>query len=163
MSDCLYCDELSGKSTNVFHRSRSGLLAARWDNYPLTPGHAEIIPVHHVERTADMSLGQLSEMLVFAREVQMVISTIDLTEVYWRMCRSPVDYTAAIFVKKALDRSRLLSPVPLGYNWGLNDGEAAGQSVRHVHLHVIPRWEGDVPEPRGGIRNMFPGDLYAGL
>lgn len=160
---CLYCDELSGESTNVFHRSKSGLLAARWDQYPLTPGHAEIIPVHHVARTADMSLGQLSEMLVFAREVQMVISMTDLTEIYWRMSRTPVDHTAAIFVKKALDRSRQLPREPHGYNWGLNDGEAAGQTVRHVHLHVVPRWEGDVPEPRGGIRNMFPHDLYAGV
>lgn len=41
-------------------------------------------------------------------------------------------------------------------NYGLNDGDAAGQTVGHVHLHVIPRRTGDVPDPRGGIRWVLP-------
>jgi diadenosine tetraphosphate (Ap4A) HIT family hydrolase len=41
---------------------------------------------------------------------------------------------------------------PDGYNIGVNVGKAAGQSRMHVHLHLIPRYEGDVPDPRGGIR-----------
>ena len=41
---------------------------------------------------------------------------------------------------------------PDGLNVGLNDGLAAGQTVMHAHLHVIPRWVGDVPDPRGGVR-----------
>lgn len=45
---------------------------------------------------------------------------------------------------------------PAGFNLGLNDGTAAGQTVAHVHLHVIPRYEGDVPDPRGGIRWVIP-------
>ena len=45
---------------------------------------------------------------------------------------------------------------PAGYNMGINDGEAAGQTVGHLHLHVIPRYEGDVPDPRGGIRWVIP-------
>ena len=45
---------------------------------------------------------------------------------------------------------------PNGYNMGINDGEAAGQTVGHLHLHVIPRYEGDVPDPRGGIRWVIP-------
>lgn len=40
---------------------------------------------------------------------------------------------------------------------GINDGPAAGQTVPHLHLHVIPRRPGDVPEPRGGIRGVIPG------
>src|SRR3954471_23667515 len=43
---------------------------------------------------------------------------------------------------------------PDGYNIGLNIGAAAGQSVDHVHLHVIPRYAGDVPDPRGGVRHV---------
>lgn len=45
---------------------------------------------------------------------------------------------------------------PGGYNIGLNDGAVAGQSVPHVHLHLIPRHAGDVPDPRGGIRWVLP-------
>ena len=41
---------------------------------------------------------------------------------------------------------------PDGYNIGVNDGPAAGQTVPHLHIHLIPRFTGDVPDPRGGIR-----------
>ena len=43
---------------------------------------------------------------------------------------------------------------PDGYNIGINDGAAAGQTVMHVHMHVIPRYRGDRPDPRGGIRTF---------
>jgi diadenosine tetraphosphate (Ap4A) HIT family hydrolase len=39
---------------------------------------------------------------------------------------------------------------------GVNDGEAAGQTVGHAHIHVIPRYAGDVPDPRGGVRWVIP-------
>lgn len=48
---------------------------------------------------------------------------------------------------------------PDGYNIGINIGVAGGQGIAHVHLHVIPRYQGDVPNPRGGIRNLFPCEL----
>ncbi len=41
---------------------------------------------------------------------------------------------------------------PSGYNVGINVGGAAGQTVWHAHVHVIPRYEGDVDDPRGGVR-----------
>jgi diadenosine tetraphosphate (Ap4A) HIT family hydrolase len=46
---------------------------------------------------------------------------------------------------------------PDGFNVGVNSGEAAGQSVWHAHIHVIPRYAADVPNPRGGVRNIIPG------
>jgi diadenosine tetraphosphate (Ap4A) HIT family hydrolase len=46
--------------------------------------------------------------------------------------------------------------MPDGYNIGVNVGEAAGQTVAHAHLHVIPRYHGDVPDPRGGVRWIIP-------
>jgi superfamily II DNA or RNA helicase/diadenosine tetraphosphate (Ap4A) HIT family hydrolase/HKD family nuclease/SOS-response transcriptional repressor LexA len=58
-------------------------------------------------------------------------------------------------VKSILDES--LKPKPDGYNVGFNAGEAAGQTVPHVHIHVIPRYKGDVADPRGGIRHVIPG------
>ena len=45
---------------------------------------------------------------------------------------------------------------PDGYNIGVNVGEAAGQSIFHVHMHLIPRYQGDVPNPRGGVRGVIP-------
>lgn len=43
------------------------------------------------------------------------------------------------------------------YNIGINVGETAGQTVMHVHLHLIPRYAGDVDNPRGGVRGVIPG------
>ena len=45
---------------------------------------------------------------------------------------------------------------PDGYNIGINSGKAAGQTVMHMHVHVIPRYAGDVDDPRGGIRGVIP-------
>ncbi len=45
---------------------------------------------------------------------------------------------------------------PAGYNIGINDGIAAGQTVPHLHIHLIPRYEGDRDDPRGGIRWVLP-------
>lgn len=44
-----------------------------------------------------------------------------------------------------------------GYNIGINIGEVAGQSVMHCHVHLIPRYKGDVEDPYGGVRNIIPG------
>ena len=46
---------------------------------------------------------------------------------------------------------------PDGYNVGFNAGEAAGQTVMHLHVHVIPRYRGDCADPTGGIRHVIPG------
>ena len=57
----------------------------------------------------------------------------------------------------AIVRERLLAEHrPDGFNIGLNVGEAGGQTVGHAHVHVIPRFRGDVPDPRGGVRWVIP-------
>ena len=47
-----------------------------------------------------------------------------------------------------------------GVNVGVNSGVAAGQTVDHAHVHVIPRRLGDVPDPRGGVRHVIPGRAH---
>lgn len=56
------------------------------------------------------------------------------------------------FAKKDIDRLHS----PAAYNIGINDGKEAGQTVPHLHMHLIPRYKGDVEDPRGGIRWIMP-------
>ena len=49
---------------------------------------------------------------------------------------------------------------PDGYNIGVNVGPAAGQSIFHVHIHIIPRYKGDVENPQGGVRHVVPKKAY---
>lgn len=69
----------------------------------------------------------------------------------------PADEQAAVWDLVGDVRSALTSSHdPDGFNIGVNDGEAAGQTVQHAHVHVIPRYGGDVEDPRGGIRWVVP-------
>ena len=45
---------------------------------------------------------------------------------------------------------------PAGYNIGVNVGVAAGQTIMHLHIHLIPRYNGDCVNPRGGVRGVIP-------
>jgi superfamily II DNA or RNA helicase/HKD family nuclease/diadenosine tetraphosphate (Ap4A) HIT family hydrolase len=67
---------------------------------------------------------------------------------------------AIVVLKAQLDAE--LRPRPDGYNVGFNAGEAAGQTVMHLHVHVIPRYTGDVDDPRGGIRGAIPSKRICG-
>ena len=72
-----------------------------------------------------------------------VASLFDLTDdeqaAIWKAVRA---------AKEALDSAFQ----PAGYNVGVNVGAAAGQTVMHAHVHIIPRYKGDTPDPRGGVR-----------
>jgi diadenosine tetraphosphate (Ap4A) HIT family hydrolase len=64
---------------------------------------------------------------------------------------------AALFELLGQTRQQLLDELsPNGFNIGINDGAAAGQTVMHLHIHLIPRYVGDQPDPRGGVRWIFP-------
>lgn len=61
---------------------------------------------------------------------------------------------------KLVDEAKMLldeAYAPTGYNIGVNVGEAAGQTIMHAHMHVIPRYRGDTPSPRGGVRGVILG------
>ena len=81
----------------------------------------------------------------------------------------PVRHVASFFDATPSERQAMLTLLdmaklqlqaefgPAGYNIGINDGAAAGQTVGQIHVHVIPRYQGDVPDPRGGVRYVIPG------
>lgn len=67
------------------------------------------------------------------------------------------DELAAVWRLVSAVREQLLTDLnPDGFNIGINDGGAAGQTIPHAHVHVIPRFQGDVPDPRGGVRWIIP-------
>ena len=68
--------------------------------------------------------------------------------------------------KQSIDRALMVMKSKLdkdfqpdGYNIGINNGEAAGQTIMHLHVHLIPRYHGDTPHPRGGVRGVIPGKM----
>lgn len=65
--------------------------------------------------------------------------------------RSAID--DLVFAGKALLDGKFK---PDGYNIGINCGEAAGQTIFHVHVHLIPRYKDDMDDPRGGVRGVIP-------
>ena len=101
----------------------SPLSVAFSDGFPVSPGHALIIPKRHVSSFFDLSQEERQDLLNLANSVKQIVE-----ERYH----------------------------PDGYNIGVNVGEAAGQSIFHVHMHLIPRYQGDVPNPRGGVRGVIP-------
>ena len=80
----------------------------------------------------------------------------------------PKRHVQSFFELKAIEKAAILQAMdvaketldkklsPDGYNIGINDGEAAGQTVMHLPVHLIPRYKGDTEDPRGGIRHLFP-------
>jgi diadenosine tetraphosphate (Ap4A) HIT family hydrolase len=67
------------------------------------------------------------------------------------------DEQIEIFQLLAVARHRLEEThQPASYNIGINDGPAAGQTVPHLHVHLIPRYSGDQKDPRGGVRWLIP-------
>ena len=101
----------------------NALAVAVYDGFPVSPGHALIIPRRHIaslfEATAD-ERGALLDLLAETRGL-------------------------------LLQRFH-----PDSFNIGINDGPAAGQTVMHLHIHLIPRYGGDTADPRGGVRWIMP-------
>lgn len=80
----------------------------------------------------------------------------------------PVRHVASFFDATSAEREAMLALLdtakqqleaefgPAGYNIGINDGVAAEQTIGHLHMHLIPRYPGDMPDPRGGVRWVIP-------
>ena len=113
---------LNPDPTRVFYRST--LVLGIWDAFPVSPGHALLVPTRLVPTWFEAT----------PEEQQALIKAINVA-------------------KPAIEEQH---GTPDGYNIGINVGEAAGQTVFHLHVHVIPRFKGDVADPRGGVRHVIP-------
>lgn len=69
----------------------------------------------------------------------------------------PERHACVRLLDEARGRAKAQDPTIDGFNVGINVGEAAGQTIHHCHVHLIPRRMGDVEQPRGGVRNVIPG------
>ena len=116
--DCIFCDP---KRTLL---DENAYAIAFKDNYPVTKGHALIIPKRHVETYFDLTQSELNAMNQIAKSLK--------------------------------DKLQQKDKSITGFNIGFNAGESAGQTVFHAHMHLIPRRQGDVSSPRGGIRGIIP-------
>ncbi len=94
-----------------------------WDGFPVSPGHALVIPRKHVSTWFDATREEQIALLAGIEKARECI---------------------------------LRNYAPDGFNIGINVNAAAGQTVFHLHIHVIPRYSGDVPDPRGGVRYVIP-------
>jgi diadenosine tetraphosphate (Ap4A) HIT family hydrolase len=107
----------------------SDLILGLWDGFPVSPGHALLVPRRHVADWFDATADEQAALTGAISRARMLIE------------------------ERAALEGR---PKPDGYNVGFNAGAAAGQTVFHLHVHVIPRYAGDTSDPRGGIRHVIP-------
>ncbi len=108
--------------------------------------------------------------LVFGTAVSgALVAGRDAGLIYGHTLVIPRRHIGSFFETTAAERASLLQLIdqakaiidagfhPDAVNIGINDGRAAGQTVPHLHIHLIPRYAGDSPDPRGGVRWVLPG------
>lgn len=154
---CQLCGALTKEAGRIFLRTASGF-AALWDINPATPGHALVLPRRHVQHMRDLTAEEQQSLVPAVVAAKVFIASADLSAVYRGMLDGSLDARSQAYITHALERLEEVGHRPPdAFNDGLNDGPAAGQTVPHLHWHVMPRWSGDTSNPKGGIRHMFAG------
>lgn len=134
---------------------QNDIFYATFDAYPVSPGHTLLIPKRHVLGLTDLTSEEWMNLKLAIKVVINLIETADLRPVYESFIANPFSTQTERFCRKALEHPRF-STKPDGYNHGINDGRAAGRTVDHLHWHIIPRYLGDMEDPRGGVRYVIP-------
>lgn len=133
-----------------------GIFGVKVATPSVNPGHALVIPKRHVESIFDLNAQEQSDYFDALCGVKGVIESTDFAELYPRMMAREV------LVDRPMDQIQMVLELPFlgrkpdAFTVGNNDGRAAGRSIDHVHVIVLPRYQGDVENPRGGIRNVIP-------
>jgi len=111
----------------------------------LSEGREVLVRTRHAVAIPDAFPVSLGHSLVVARRHEADFFALSFEE--------RADIFEAVVSTHALLRERFIFD---GINVGLNNGDSAGQTIPHVHIHLIPRRKGDVPDPRGGVRWVLP-------
>jgi diadenosine tetraphosphate (Ap4A) HIT family hydrolase len=136
---------LAGTGPFLFH----------FDIHPVSAGHLLVIPRRHVQSLAELNAMERDRFCDAITSGQMHIVLADLVAVYQRMIEESITANSVILARKALKQLERDSNI-IGMNVGWNSGTAAGQTVNHLHIHIMPRYKGDVDTVAGGVRQVIP-------
>ena len=152
--DCYFCTVSAGQADPFIFENRSFI--SIFDTNPVNPGHALVIPRRHVVSVFDLNEVEQSDYFDAIKGVKAVIESTDLLALYTEMkTRDYLQDRPTDHIDKVLALP-FLGNTPDAYTLGNNDGRAAGRSIDHLHVILLPRYAGDVENPRGGIRNVIP-------
>lgn len=151
---CYFCRVARGEADPFIFENRS--FVGIFDAHPVNPGHALIIPRRHVVSVFDLSETEQADYFDAIRGVKAAIEATDLKALYLSMLgRDDLRDRPKDQIETVLKLDFLCSK-PDAYTVGNNDGREAGRSIEHLHVILLPRYRGDVEDPRGGIRNVIP-------
>lgn len=152
--DCYFCRVSRGEADPFIFENRS--FVAIFDTNPVNPGHALVIPRRHVISIFDLNKKEQADYFDAIQGVKTLIETINLTALYQEMLtRDYLKHRPKDHIETVLKLS-FLGKKPDAYTVGNNDGREAGRSIDHLHVILLPRYDGDVENPKGGIRNVIP-------
>ena len=151
--ECVFCEIYKKRLGIIFENE---YFYAQFDRFPVSPGHAEIISKRHVASLFDLTDEEWKFLKPALLEIIKIIETTNLRELYENFAKNPLNEKSKWFCEQMLKHPGL-DKKPDGYNIGVNEGEAAGRTIHHLHIHIIPRYYGDVENPIGGIRHVIPG------
>jgi len=153
MNECLFC-EIYQKKKGIVYSDK--FFYAQFDRFPVSPGHVEVIPIRHVVSLLDLNEEECVCLKSSISNVIKIVEKTDLKKLYKEFVKNPLNEKSKQFCSKMLTHIGL-GKKPDGYNIGVNEGEAAGRTISHLHIHIIPRYLGDVKDYVGGIRHIIPG------
>ncbi|MGF1547675.1 MAG: HIT family protein [Thiotrichales bacterium] len=152
--NCYFCKVSSGQADPFIFENRS--FVGIFDTHPVNPGHALIIPKRHVASIFELNADEQGDYFDALHGVKAAIEATDFAQLYRSMMtREDLSDRPMDHVEVALGLP-FLGDKPDAYTVGNNDGREAGRSIDHLHVIVLPRYKGDVENPKGGIRNLIP-------
>lgn len=152
-NSCYFCTVSRGEADPFVFENRSFI--GIFDTNPVNPGHALVIPRRHVASIFDLNEAEQADYFDAIKGVKQVIETTDMAKLYREMQQRDYLQGRPMSHIETVLQLPFLGQQPDAFTVGNNDGREAGRSIDHLHVIVLPRYAGDVEDPRGGIRNVI--------